>query len=428
MSLAARVGAISTEYPGQFWTLFWGSLINSAGGGLVFPFVSLYLTKQLGFSMTDVGVIFALFAVTGVASQIVGGILVDRMGRKPVMVFSLVAGAAAVAGLGVASDISGLAGTARVALIYAVVVAVGVTTSVFGPAVQAMVADLVEQAKRSQAYGLLRVVQNLGVAIGPAIGGFIATRSYFVLFVVAALSSLLFGLIIAFRTKETRPRDASRGQEKQDLAASMSFGPVLRDRLFMAFGLLYLISQIVYSQMNTTLPVYLNRSYGVSEEWYGFLMSLNAAMVVLFQFGITRYTDRFPRAAMLALGSLLYAVGFGMFGFVGALPLFFLAQAVWTTGEMVSVPVAQAFVADVAPETMRGRYMAAYGLAIALAYGIGPLLGGAVMDLFDGRYIWYGAFILDGLVVVGFLWLGMRMARGRPGQVEKGQRLSELRG
>lgn len=424
-----RIQRLPREYPKQFWTLIWGSLINSAGGALIFPFISLYFSRELGFSMTDVGLSFALFAITGVASQIAGGILVDRIGRKPVMVFSLIAGAFAVAALGAFGSLSSLSTPSRIAFIYLVVVAVGLTTSAFGPAVQAMIADLIETAKRSQAYGLLRVVQNLGVAIGPAIGGFIATRSYSVLFVLAALSSIVFGIIIALRTNETKPQDFAPAQNGvQSHASTMSFGPVFRDRLFMAFGLLYLISQIVYAQMNTTLPVYLHRSYGVSEQWYGLLMSLNAAMVVLFQFAITRYTDRFSRAGMLALGSTLYAVGFGMFGFIAALPLFFLAQAIWTLGEMVAVPVAQAFVADLAPETMRGRYMAAFGLSVAIAYGIGPLLGGVVMDTYDPRYIWYGAFILNAFVVAGFMWMGLWLARGETGTLDQVRRAPTLGG
>jgi MFS family permease len=179
----------------------------------------------------------------------------------------------------------------------------------------------------------------------------------------------------------------------------------------MLFCGLYTVMTIVYSQMNTTLPVYLNQSFGVTEQWYGLLMSLNAAMVVVFQFPITRFTDRFTRTAMMAVGGAFFALGFGMFGFVGVLPLFFLAQAIWTVGEMFTSPVSQAFAADIAPETMRGRYMGVFGLVWTIAYGVGPLVGGAVMDKLDGRYIWYAAFALNGLAALGFMALGHRVER-----------------
>lgn len=157
--------------------------------------------------------------------------------------------------------------------------------------------------------------------------------------------------------------------------------------------------------------MYLNKGFGLSEQWFGLMMGVNAAMVVLFQFPITRLTDRYARGAMMALGVAFYAVGFGMFGFISALLLFFLAQAVWTVGEMITVPVSQAFVADIAPETMRGRYMGAFGLNWAIAYGLGALLGGATMDKLDGHYIWYGALVINALVMFGFLALGSPMKR-----------------
>jgi MFS family permease len=404
-----RLQTVWQEYPRQFWTLFFGALINATGGGLVFPFFSLYLTRQLGFSMTEVGIIFAAYAVISMAAQLIGGALVDRVGRKPVMLFSLFGNAAAILCMGLTAPLVSASALGKLVSVSVVVVLMGLTGAIFGPAVNAMVADLVETEKRAQAFGLLRIVQNLGIAIGPAIGGFIATRSYVVLFAVAAMTTAIYGAIIALRVRETRPQVAvTAGLVKRQ---EEGWGRVLMDQPFVLFTGLYLVMAVVYSQMNTTLPVFLNKNYSVTEQWYGLLMSLNAAMVVLFQFPITRFTDRFARTAMMALGGVFFAVGFGMFGFVGVLPLFFLAQAIWTVGEMLTSPVSQAFVADVAPETMRGRYMGVFGLVWTIGYGAGPLLGGAVMDKLDGRYIWYAAFALNGLAALGFLALGRRVER-----------------
>jgi len=411
-NVIARMRGTWNEYPQQFWTLFFGTLINATGSGLVFPFFSLYLSRQMGFSMTEIGVIFAGYAVVSMATQVAGGALVDRLGRKPVMVFSLLGNSVAILSMGLISPLATLAGLGRLIFTAIIVALLSVTGGAFGPALNAMVADLVDSQKRSQAYGLIRVVSNLGIAIGPAIGGFIATRSYLVLFICAAISPLVYGVIVALLTRETRP---TAGPIVDSVTAAApkdeGFVTVLRDQTFMVFCGLYLLMAIVYSQMNTTLPIYLNKGFGVSEQWYGMLMSLNAAMVVLFQFPITRFTDRFARTAMMALGGAFFAVGFGMFGVVGVLPLFFLAQATWTIGEMLTSPVSQAFVADVAPETMRGRYMGAFGLVWAIGYGLGPLVGGATMDRLDSRAIWYAAFAINGLAALGFMMLGRRAKR-----------------
>jgi MFS family permease len=160
--------------------------------------------------------------------------------------------------------------------------------------------------------------------------------------------------------------------------------------------------------MNTTFPVYLKENWAIGEAQYGQLMALNAVMVILLQFPITKITDRFRRMRMqmMALGAFLYALGFGAQGFVGTLPLFALCVAIWTLGEMVIAPVSTVLVADMAPKTMRGRYMGAFGLTWGIGYGLGPTLGGTVMDNLGGRYIWYVSLILGSMAAAAFLLLG----------------------
>jgi MFS family permease len=137
-------------------------------------------------------------------------------------------------------------------------------------------------------------------------------------------------------------------------------------------------------------------------------MALNATMVVLLQFPITRITDRYRRMQMqmMALGAFLYALGFGVKGFVGTLPLFASSVVIWTLGEMVIAPVSTVLVADMAPETVRGRYMGVFGLTWGIGYGLGPTLGGTVMDNLGGRYIWHTSLILGSMAAAAFLLLG----------------------
>jgi MFS family permease len=156
-------------------------------------------------------------------------------------------------------------------------------------------------------------------------------------------------------------------------------------------------------------------------------MALNAMMVVLLQFPITRLIDRYGRMQMqmMALGAFLYALGFGVIGFVGTLPLFASSVVIWTLGEMVIAPVSTVLVADMALETMRGRYMGVFGLTWGVGYGLGPTLGGATMDNLGGLYIWYASLILGSMAAVAFLLLGRFVPS--PAGDSKGARLSEPR-
>jgi len=162
---------------------------------------------------------------------------------------------------------------------------------------------------------------------------------------------------------------------------------------------------LVYMNMNTTLGVYLRDAHGVPESGYGYILSLNAAMVVLFQFGITRRIENRPPLLMMAFGSALYAVGFALYGFVSSYIMFLLAMVVITVGEMIVAPVGQALVAKFAPEAMRGRYMAVFGYSWGISFMIGPYLAGLVLDNFDPRFLWYAAGIVGALAVTGFLGL-----------------------
>jgi MFS family permease len=386
------------DFPAQFWILLLGTLISSTGSFLVWPFLTLYLRQSMGISMTTIGLLFTLTGPISFFSQVVGGSLTDRWGRRIMMAISLFASGLVMLGFGLVDSLT--------SLIFLLVLN-GIFGPLFGPASNAMVADIIKPRKRGQAYGLLRVVMNVGAAIGPSVGGFIATRSYFVLFLCAALASLLyFSIVVAF-IRETKPQRNTTLEETTEQARE-GWDVVLRDIPFLVFCFINMLTCIVYSQMNTTLPVYLKEGSGIGEAQYGQLMALNATMVVLLQFPITGITDRYGRMRMqmMALGAFLYALGFGAKGFVGTLPLFAVSVMIWTLGEMVIAPVSTVLVADMAPEIMRGRYMAVFGLTWGIGYGLGPTLGGAVMDNLGGRYIWYSSLILGSIAAAAFLLMG----------------------
>jgi MFS family permease len=166
-----------------------------------------------------------------------------------------------------------------------------------------------------------------------------------------------------------------------------------------------------YLNMNTTLGVYLRNEHGVPTSGYGMLLSLNAAMVVLMQFPITRRIEKYPPMLMMALGTFLYAIGFTMYGFVAVYWLFVTAMVIITIGEMIVSPVSQALVASFAPEDMRGRYMAVSGISWGLPYAIGPYLAGRVMDGPNPHILWYIAGAVG--IVSTLAFLGLARSYGR---------------
>jgi len=157
--------------------------------------------------------------------------------------------------------------------------------------------------------------------------------------------------------------------------------------------------------MNTTLGVYLRNEHGTPESVYGLLLSINATMVVLMQFPITRRIEKYPPMLMMALGTFLYAIGFAMYGFVSVFWLFVTAMVIITIGEMIISPVAQALVASFAPEDMRGRYMAVSGISWGLPFAIGPYLAGTILDGPNPHLLWYLAGAIGIVSTLAFLGL-----------------------
>ena len=416
-SLSKRVQTIYREYPRQYWVLVLGTFIDRLGGALLFPFFTLYLTRKFGIGMTQVGFIFGIFAISSVVGSMVGGALTDRMGRKGMLLFGLVMSGLSSLLMGVVDSLS---------LFFVVILLVGVLSETGGPAQQAMVADLLPEEKRAQGFGILRVVVNLAVTVGPVLGGLLASRSYMLLFASDAATSLITAGIAFVALKESK-RPRPEGEPAQSMAQTFKgYGLVLRDYAYLWFLLASLISVIVYMQMNTSLAVFLRDVHGVTEQGFGYILSLNAIMVVLFQFAITRRITRFRPLIVMTVGTLFYAVGFALYGFVSIYPFFLLAMAVITIGEMLVSPVGQAIVARFAPEEMRGRYMAMYGFSWVIPAAIGPLMAGLVMDNLNPNWVWYGAGILGLVAAAAYYSLEVRVGRSKWAAIDERLRILEL--
>lgn len=395
-----KAKSIYAEYPKTFWTLIAITFIDRVGGAMLFPFFALYLTKKFEIGMTQVGVLFAAFSISSFVGSMLGGALTDRFGRKGIIIFGLIASSMSTLAMGVVNAYEAF---------FIIAIFVGVLADTAGPARQAMIADILPEEKRAQGYGIFRVAFNLSVVIGPAIGGLLAARSYLLLFITDAVISLITAALVFRFIPETKP-EAKPGEVQEGVAGSFAgYFRVLRDGAFMLFLGASMLMVLVYMNMNTTLGVFLRDAHEISEAGYGWILSLNAAMVVLFQFPITRRIENSPPFVMMALGMLLYAIGFAMYGFVSAYTFFLLAMVVITIGEMIVAPVGQALVAKFSPEDMRGRYMAVFGFSWAIPFAVGPYLAGLVLDNYDPNWLWYIAGSIGLLATFAFLALHWRM-------------------
>jgi MFS family permease len=395
-NLLERTRKVYNEYPRAFWTYNVIVFIDRLGGFMLYPFFALYLTQKFDIGMSTVGILFAIFSVSGMVGSALGGAIADRMGRKVVIIFSLILSSLSALGMGFAPTLG---------IFIAVVVLVGTLSSIGHPAHEAVVADLLPPGKRAEGYGIIRVVFNVAVIIAPPIAGLLIANSYLTLFIVDAVISLISAGIVLFALPETKPRAHAHAKPETIKQTFAGYGRVFKDTPFLAFIGVTVMMTLVYMNMNSTLGVYLRDQHGLPEIRYGWLLSINAIIVVFFQFWVTRRLEKYRPFLMMAAGSLLYAIGFAMYGFIPTFALFVIAMIIITIGEMVVSPFQQSLVASFAPEDMRGRYMAVSGLSWSISFTVGPYFAGLILDSANPHLLWAFCGIVGMMATLGFVAL-----------------------
>jgi MFS family permease len=379
--------------PGPVWILCAGSFVNRFGS-FVAVFLILYL-REKGYSIAEAGFVVSLYGAGNVVAAAVGGLVADRLGRRNAIAISMFSSAATLLALSQADEI---------VLIGALTVLAGLTGELYRPASAALLADLVPAGQRLPAFALNRFAINLGFAAGPATAGLLADRSFTYLFVGDALTSIVFGaLALAALPEGVRTR---RGEERR----GEGIRTIARDRAFLFFLVSSVLGAFVYDQANVTFPLHVTES-GLSNADYGLLISLNGLAIVLLELPFTSITQRFPAIPTLAVGSVLVGLGFALNAWAESLAALAFTVLIWTIGEIVYAPVASAYVADIAPVHLRGRYQGAFGLTWGISFMLGPLLG-AVFFAWNGDAFWLFCGVL-GVLSAGLLLAGSRTPRSR---------------
>jgi MFS family permease len=400
MTVLERIQNVHREYPPAFWVLMTGTFIDRLGTNLIMPFLAIYVVQRFDAKITQVGLIYTIFAISSGVGNFLAGALADRFGRRFTLILGLVCAATARIALGLATDFTGLYLAAGFA---------GLFGAIGWPAQLAMTADLLGPQKRANGFGIQRVVINSTFALGPLAGGFFGPRmGYLPLFVLDALTSYFVALIIFSKLPETQPAKGGNVHGENFAQTLAGYRRVLQDRTFLSFILISILTVTAYMQMSTTLSVYLVKFQDMSESFFGGLVMLNALMVVFLQFPISRWASTQPLLLIMISGTAFYLVGFGSYGLPASIPLFIFAMILITLGEMLVIPTSQALTALLAPPDMRARYVAAERLNWITAQSLGPLAAAAIMDRFDPRWVWYGCSIICAVSIVGFYGLHLR--------------------
>lgn len=374
-----RLWAFLPQLNPQVWILAIGRLMSQTGTGFTLFYAPIFFVNQVGLSSTAVGIGLGSAQVSGILGRILGGSFSDspHWGRRRTLLLSALISAMASLVLASANNFT----TVILGNLLA-----GLGIGLYWPATETVVADLTTGKERNEAYALTRLADNIGLQLGIVLGGVViaTTGAYRTLFIVDSLSFLIFfGVIYAAITETYRPTASPAKSEtpwKRWLTA-------LRDRTLLVYVAVNIVFTVYISQIHSTIPLYFNNFVqgGFSATILSGLFTWHMALSVLFQLPIARFLNRFSRPQALMVSASLWGIGFGIIGLTGILTDYSLAFAILGLGILATAtvsytPSASALVADLAPESLRGIYLAINAQCWAIGYLIGPPLGGWVLD------------------------------------------------
>jgi MFS family permease len=359
--------------------------------------MTLYLTNQLGFSVSQAGRMLSLYGIGSLFGAFLGGVLTDKIGHRMVQVGSLF-----FTGVGFIL-LSFLNTSLSIAIMLFALALVG---EAFRPAVSTGLAEFCPEDLRPRGYALLRLAINLGMTIGPGVGGFLAAVNYSLIFWADGITCLIAaGLLAWFFSIHKR-------KESPEASISVKAKSPWYDGIFLALMSLLFISGLIFVQLFNTWPIFLRESYGLIEHHIGILLAFNATLIVLFEMPVVHLVEKREHLKAMAAGALLLGIGFGILPFGSTLLFAAITVSIWTLGEMLTFPLLITIIANRSTDQNRGKYMGLFNLSFSFSFVVAPIVGTWIFDHWSSTVLWALCGFLGILMFVGYLLVGRRMKCG----------------
>ncbi|WP_330583790.1 MFS transporter [Acidaminobacter sp.] len=408
--------------PREIYVIFFSRMINAAGL-FIFPLFTLILTSKIGLSASEAGIWLTLMGIVIVPANLLGGKLTDWVGRKPMILLGQTIG-------GILFMICGFLepGMTQIYLILSACFFFGLSD----PANLSIIADLTTKDQREAAYALSYMGFNLGFAIGPTIGGLLFNNFYAWIFWGDALTLFVSVALVQVFIKETylktridseaisfpqidqkTAESAEPAGDAMEAAVSGSVLKVLLQRpILLVFSSILLFYNFSYAQWHYLLPIQLEDLFPLKgASTFGLLASLNGLVVLICTPLLTSGLRQYPALRRVALGGLLYLIGFGTFAFAESRLLFALGCVIFTLGEITITISYMPYVANRTPVSHRGRMNAVLPLLMGVGYTAGPIVMSRGLLIFAPQTGWLLISVLLVFAVVSMLVLERYDAR-----------------
>ncbi|MDN7241938.1 MFS transporter [Planococcus sp. N028] len=405
-----------------------GEFFMNTSYWMVFPFLAIYFAEEFG--KGTAGLLLIISQVFSVAANLVGGYCADRFGRRQMLMISSLAQGAAFLVFAFANS----PWLESPVLGFVAFTLVGMCSSLYWPASQAMIADVIPEKYRSDVFAIFYTTLNIAVVVGPLAGAVLFFSFRFELLLAVAVVSMILGLVLRLYTNETlsqKMKDKWENEASTGVIGAVGkqfreYGLIFKDRLFLLFIIAGILGAQTFMQLDLLIPVYLKEHIDVQTvaslfdwEWnvtgetsFGFLLAENGLLVALFTVFVTRWMTKFQEKWVFFMSAFLYGVAMWIFPTTSIFWVLVLAMGIFTFAELMVVGLQQSFITKLAPEDMRGQYFA----AASMRYTIGRMIAPISIPM----TLWFGfgwTFALLGLFAVasGFVYLLMfRLFEKRP--------------
>jgi MFS family permease len=380
--------------PKNIWILSATTLINRSGT-MVLPFIALYANQILNVSKGDSGLVLAAYGIGAFISAPFSGKLSDKIGTLRMMKISLFSTGSF---LFLYSFVTDFTWFLVLTFIWAIL------SEAFRPASMAFTSDEISSDRRKTAFALHRLAINLGMSIGPVIGGILSTINFHLLFYINGLTALAAGTFLILSPFEEHATVQKEAEVIVPVVPHQKVS-VFSDRRLIYFLLALIPVEIVFFQHVGALPLFIVSDLGYSNAVFGILTAVNTVLIIFIEVPLNDSMRNWDDRKALALGALLSGVGFGLMAFTNTIPPIIFLIVIWTFGEMIFFPSSGEYVAKIAPEKQRGEYMGYFQMSFSFAFMVGPWLGTTVLDLYGPFNLWIGCLVFGLISTVMMLRL-----------------------
>ena len=380
----------------ESWMLAVVMLINRTGS-MVLPFLGVYMTSQLGFTLKETGIVLSFFGIGSVVGSWFGGMITDKIGEFKVQTFSLL--------FSVPLFLIIPMFTSQVGMAF-IMFTLSCISEAFRPANSVAITKYAKPENITRAFSLNRMAVNLGFSIGPALGGILSSISYDFLFYANAIGALLAAITyIAFFRKRTY-----RNQQKPKSILELKPLSPYKDHKFILFCVLCLVFSVCFFQLLNTLTIFYKEEAQLSQEHIGYILGYSGIVIVLLEMLLVQIAEKkFTLQFTLFIGTFLCGISYAMLGFGTDLYYLLFAMTILSIGEIWALPFMATVTAKRSGANNKGAYMGLLGIAFSTSFIITPFLGTLIAEQLGFSTLWIGTGIILTIAAIGFYYLIPKM-------------------